>query len=525
MNSNFTLPPLISGQTPPEMPSFRQLTLIGANGSGKTRFMRRLISLCPEKAFELSALQAFYPERHSSTLPSSIDAQYAAQLKQTVFLKPDAVSEFDKLVFLLLNDECQYLLDYKSQRLFGNDPGPLKPTKLDRLIDLWQTIFPENQILRHHGSLLFVTASGDDRVSALNLSNGEKAALYYIAATLYAPEGANIFIDSPSMFLHPGLLNTFWNAIESLRPDCHFIYNTYDLDFVATRTEGVCIWIRAFDAAKLAWDYRILPGGHLTEDLSLDLIGARRPVLFIEGDASHSLDAKLYTLVFSEYTIKPLGSCDKVIESTRTFADLQSFHYVKSGGIVDRDRRTAQEVEYLRRKHILVPEVAEIENLFLLEDVIKIMAARQGRNPDKVFGKVKNAVMKLWSVHLESQALQHVRYRIKRMSEYRIDGRFKNIRELERHISSLPQILNPTALYNKMLDEFRLMAEQNDYAAVLRVFNHKPMLVASGIDRLLGFSNIDSYISAVFGTLKAGDKYGKALSDAFRSALKVPQVP
>ena len=303
MNSNFTLPPLISGQTPPEMPSFRQLTLIGANGSGKTRFMRRLISLCPEKAFELSALQAFYPERHSSTLPSSIDAQYAAQLKQTVFLKPDAVSEFDKLVFLLLNDECQYLLDYKSQRLFGNDPGPLKPTKLDRLIDLWQTIFPENQILRHHGSLLFVTASGDDRVSALNLSNGEKAALYYIAATLYAPEGANIFIDSPSMFLHPGLLNTFWNAIESLRPDCRFIYNTYDLDFVATRTEGVCIWIRAFDAAKLAWDYRILPGGHLTEDLSLDLIGARRPVLFIEGDASHSLDAKLYTLVFSEYTI------------------------------------------------------------------------------------------------------------------------------------------------------------------------------------------------------------------------------
>lgn len=105
--------------------------------------------------------------------------------------------------------------------------------------------------------------------------------------------------------------------------------------------------------------------------------------------------------------------------------------------------------------------------------------------------------MKLWSVHLESQALQHVRYRIKRMSEYRIDGRFKNIRELERHISSLPQILNPTALYNKMIDEFRLMAEQNDYAAVLRVFNHKPMLVASGIDRLLGFSNIDSYISAV----------------------------
>lgn len=523
MNCELTLPPLISGAEPPAMPHFRQLTLIGANGAGKTRFMQRLMDLCPDKAYELSALQAFYPEREPSPLVSSIDAQYARALRTSAYLKADAVSEFDKLMFLLFNDECSYLLAHKSRQLFGGAPEQLQPTRLDLLIELWQEIFPENQILRHNGALLFSTASGDDRVSALRLSKGEKAALYYIAATLYAPQDAVIFIDSPSIFLHPALLNTFWNAIERLRPDCRFIYNTYDVGFVATRTEGVCIWVRGFDATSLAWDYQLMAPGHLSDDLTLQLIGARRPVLFIEGDATHSLDAKLYTLVFSDHTVRPLGSCDKVIESTRTFADLNSLHHLDSHGIVDRDRRTPQEVDYLRRKHILVPEVAEVENLFLLEDVVKTMATIRGCNPGKVFGKVKSAVMQLWVQHMDSQALQHVRHRVKRLAECRIDGRFSSIRELERHIADLPRLLNPGAIYGELRADFHRMAKEGDYAGVLRVFNHKPMLAASGVDRLLAYPNIDAYIGGVLATLKAGGKRGRHLADVFLYALRAPQ--
>ena len=63
-----------------------------------------------------------------------------------------------------------------------------------------------------------------------------------------------------------------------------------------------------------------------------------------------------------------------MIESTRSFNDLKQMHHLDSHGIVDRDRRTDAEVGYLRRKNILVPEVAEVENIFLLEDVVKTMA-------------------------------------------------------------------------------------------------------------------------------------------------------
>lgn len=524
MNSfKLTLPPRNGSKGAVELPEFRQLTLIGANGSGKTRFMHRLMKETSAPVYEMSALDAFYPERKASTLPGSIDSQYAEAMHRSPYLKESAVSEFDKLMFLLLNDECTYLLHHKSRRLFGEDPGPLQPTRLDKLVSLWQNIFPGNHILREQGTLLFSTEAGDDTVPAQRLSKGEQAALYYIAATLYAPSGTMVFVDSPSLFLHPALLNTFWNAIESLRPDCSFVYNTYDVSFVTTRTEGVCIWIRSYDACASTWDYQVMSPGNLSDDLTLQLIGVRRPTLFIEGDAVHSLDAKLYTLVFTDYTIRPLGSCDKVIESTRAFSDLKALHHLNSRGIVDRDRRTDKEVEYLRKKNILVPEVAEVENLFLLEDVIKIMAATRGRSPEKVFGKVKGAVMKMWEQHLDSQALQHVRHRIKRLAECRIDGRFHNISELERHMEALPEILNPRAIYTELRRHFRRILSERDYAGVLKVFNFKPMLTSCGVSQLLGFANTDAYVSAILATLKTGGDAGNRLTAAFRTSLRAPQ--
>lgn len=103
-----------------------------------------------------------------------------------------------------------------------------------------------------------------------------------------------------------------------------------------------------------AWEYEVLEPGKLTEGIFVDLIGTRKPVLFIEGDARHSIDARLYPLVFPDKTVRPLGSCDKVIESTRTFNDLKNMHHLESQGIVDRDRRTDPEVDYLRRKSVMV---------------------------------------------------------------------------------------------------------------------------------------------------------------------------
>lgn len=515
------LPPLTSGEKTPSLRDFSQLTLVGANGSGKTRFMNWLIKECGEKAYVLSALSAFYPERKPSHLKGSIDDLYGEMTGRSSWLRADAVSEFDKLVYMLISDECNYLLRHKSKLLFEDADATMQPTKLDRIIEIWQELFPGNQILRHSGRLLFSTGSGESTVDSLRLSQGEKTAFYYIAAVLYAMPDACIFIDSPTFFLHPAIQRSFWNTVEQLRPDCRFIYNTYDVEFVNTRTRGVCIWVKSFNADSASWSYQFIRPDSPGNDMLIELLGTRKPVLFIEGDSDHSIDGRLYALIFNDFTVRPLGSCNKVIETTRSFNDAKGLHHLDSYGIVDRDRRQEQEVAYLRRKNIYVPDVAEVENLFLLEDVIKVMANLRGRDAQQVFAKVKKSILKIWRHELESQILIHVRHRMKRLAEYRIDGRFNNIGELKKHISRLPAILNVDGAYQEVRQQFNRFAADGDYEAVLKVFNFKPVLGSCGVAQSLGYSDRDSYINGVIDYLKKRTPGSTALRNAFRRAFRI----
>ncbi len=515
------LPPTAEGKQQNLEPRGGQVTIIGANGAGKSRFMDEMISLCGNRAYALSALSSSFPEREESTLPGSVDMLYREAIQKQRYMRGDAVSQLDKLSYMLFADELESLLDFKES--FGKEKGKLKPafTKLDKIKNLWKKVFPGSRITRDKGTLMFATTAGDDLIPLNRLSQGEKTALYYASAVLYAMSGAVIFIDSPSLFLHPAITGSFWNAVERLRPDCTFVYNSVDIDFVRSRTSNTCIWVKSYDSSSKAWDYQVLPDTPLSEEILIELGGSRRPVLFIEGDSSHSIDAKLYSLVFSDWTVRPLGSCNKVIETTRTFNDLKYMHHLRSRGIVDRDRRTDAEVGYLRKKEILVPEVAEVENIFLLETVIKTMAKRRGKQPGKVFNKVKGEVVKMFRRQADQQALQHVRHRVKREVECKIDARFTCITALETHLKTLVFKLQPRKHYNELRQRFARMIAEEDYAGILQVFNHKPMLPDSGVHQLLGFRSKEEYISGVLRVLEENGPDAKTIREAVRHCFLI----
>lgn len=518
---NLAFPPL-SGKGPhPKLPEAHQITIIGAPGSGKTRFMEALVELNSARAYCLNAVSAPFPEREESQRPGSVDMLFREAARRQPYMRTDAVSELDKLAYMLIIDEFDSLLTLKELQQSSHRFQHPEPTRLDLLARLWEKVFPGNRIVRTREGLMFATSAGDDLIPVESLSQGEKSVLYYVAAVLYAMPGAAIFIDSPSLFLHPSILSGLWNSIEELRPDCTFIYNSVDVSFVASRTKNVCVWVKSFDAATASWDYEVIQPGDLREEIFVDLVGTRKPVLFIEGDMSHSIDARLYPLVFPDCTVRPLGSCDKVIETTRTFNDLKTMHHLESRGIVDRDRRTDPEVEYLRRKSVMVPEVAEVENLFLLEGVVKAMARRRGRDPHVVFERIRTRVENEFRSRFDEQVLQHVRHRIKRQVECKIDGRFSCITALELHLKSLPSILRPREQYDSLREQFHSLLENRDYAGILKVFNHKPMLNDSGVAQALGFSNRDDYVSGVIMELKQDSQAGQEIRMALRRCLRV----
>ena len=514
------LPPKCGGEVPAIPSSSSQVLIIGANGAGKSRFTSRMLaSVDPSETFVLSPLSALYGAFRPDAEVGSIDAAYAralakAPLGQSVV--PPA-SEFERLMGLLLQEEMTNLLAYK----MSDAKGPLPVTKLDRVIAQWREIYPGNDILRAEGSLLFSSASDGSSRSQTKLSAGEKVVLYYFGGVLFAPENAVIYIDSPEMFLHPSTLRRVWDRVEAMRSDCTFVYTTHDLDFAATRSSATTIWIRGWNAECDTFDYDLLPpDSELREEMYLSILGARRPVLFIEGDNTHSIDSKLYPLIFPDYTVKALGSCDRVIESTRVFNSLEAFHHLDSRGIVDRDRRSPQEVEYLRRKKIMVPDVAEIENLLLLEDVVKAVAAVHRRDEVRAFEKTKSAVMAMFKADMRQQALQHTRHNVRHIMEHRIDGRFTSITKLEEHMTGLVDEINPRAIYEQFCREFSGYIHREDYDAVLRVYNQKSMVGQSNVSSLTGCGDKRSYLTAVLNILKTDTTASNRIRQAIRSRIR-----
>lgn len=498
----------------------RQLLIVGANGSGKTRFTDYLLEDIKDNAFYLSSLEALYGERPGNNVFSqSIDCLYKSMVEKSPLFRVDTNIAADKLLALLMHDEMVNLVKYKIT--YSEETRPLlKSTKLDTVMTVWKKIFPNNAILLEEGKLLFQREGEKDRYVSKRLSDGERAVLFFIGAVLYAPENSIIFVDSPTMFLHPVVSLSLWNEIENLRQDCTFIYTTHDLEFAASRTDNMVIWVRDYDAALNRWGYSVLQDNTgLPDDVYLSIIGARKPVLFIEGDTQHSIDSKLYPLIFPEFTVKPLGSCNKVIETVRTFNDLNAFHHLDSYGIVDRDRRETKEVEYLRNKKILVPQVAEVENLFLLEDVIRAVAEYCGKKPESVFSYVHAKVMNLFRNDLKQQALQHTRHRVKRTVEYRIDRKFAKITELEDHMTDLVNEINPGGIYSSLCAKFYSYLDNSDYESIIRVYNDKTVLNNCCVASQCGLNNADAYIKCILKILKSNSKYAirirKAVMQAF----------
>lgn len=528
-----TLPPRTAG-APLEVDTAenRQIIIIGANGSGKTRFADRLMSELGDRAFKMSAIKALYGRDDESSQPGSIDSIYHSVTDSGAgIIRNDIRGEFDRMLALMLHEEMENLIRFKYQseeddpdepeRRRGRRPrrDVLPVTRLDRLIGLWQKVFPGNRILVESGRMIFGSERSDDTYSSSKLSAGERAVLYYIGASMFAPRDAVIFVESPGLLLHPSSIRSLWDSIEQLRLDCTFIYITHDLSFASTRGDGMTVWVKSCDPLRGEWDYDFMTSTDgLNDEVFLAIVGARKPVLFIEGDGVNSIDAKLYPLIFKEYTVKSLGGCDRVIESTRTFNSLRAFHNLDACGIVDRDRRDEGEVHYLRNKRIFVPDVAEIENIFMIEEVIRAVARHFHRDEDEVFGKVKKAIMKLFEADLRQQALMHTRHIVKKTVEHRIDGRFANISKLEEHINDLCQSINPRGIYEQYCRDFRRYLGEGDYDSILRVYNRKTMLSESHVARACGLrhDDKDSYVRAILTILK--DDRGPA--STIRAAIR-----
>lgn len=498
---------------------FQQLVVVGANGSGKTRFGSRIEEKYIGQTHRISAQKSLtFPSHVSPTSRERAEIEFTygnyydhfkneSQYSNSKIgnrwsgnLNTSLLNDYNKLLVLLHTEEYEESLSYKEGRIS-------KPTtKLDKVQTIWEAVLPHRKLHKSAGVIqTFPTGDEENKYNASEMSDGERVIFYLIGEVVCARANAIIIIDEPEMHIHKSLIKTLFDLIELERPDCAFVYLTHDIDFAFTRQNAVKIWAKSYVSTNL-WDYEILNDEMpIPEQLYLEVLGSRKPVIFLEGDNS-SIDYEIYEQVFSEFTLKPLGSCEKVIHSVKSFNEQNGFHHISSFGIIDRDRRQQVEINKLIEKNIWVLDVAEAENLLLLENIVKALAAHMGKNTDDVFSEVKNNIISFFASQLEPQIILHYKEILKREFYKLTNFTSKNITDSILEIDSLYASIDKKNIYDHIKTEFETVLSNNDYNSILRLFNLKEALIPqSKVCELTGIKNKEEYRKLVLTLLKKKD--------------------
>lgn len=398
-------------------------------------------------------------------------------------------------------DECK-----KAQELQLAKPD-IPERVIDKLFSIWNEVLPQRKLALEDSKFFasFIKNGNEVKYSATEMSDGERSVLYLAAQVLCVPKNKVLVIDEPELHLHPSIMNRLWKALEKYREDCLFIYITHDLQFASMHNHADKIWIREYDGQN--WKLQKIEDKDLPEDLLLEIMGSRKNIIFVEGERN-SYDTQLYSELYPDYHIVPCGSCTQVIARTKAFRNNSDLHECQVYGIIDRDYRSDYEIEKYKEQGIYTIGVAEVENLFLVEELIRLMAKQFGEDVDVAWHNVKQYVVEVrFNNQINGQicesVVSEIKYRLSSAEISKVDEN-KAKESLETVLSSIDYDQIKTTQETK----FQQVLDEGDYTNVLRVFNQKSL--SKSIGHFLGVDN-RQYCEKVINLLQ-GIKHDEIVS-------------
>ncbi|MGM1051256.1 MAG: DUF4435 domain-containing protein [Pseudomonadota bacterium] len=484
--------------TTEEIETSQILLFIGANGSGKTRLGTWIEITSPQKSLvhRISAQKSLaLPD---STTPQSIEQaekdllfgnpSWSYQNKSNKFGNKPAtqfLNDYQKLMVYLFSDETEENAKFKRE-CKAND-GRVEPpvTKIDRVKELWEEILPHRELII--GGLRIQTCVKGHEEKLYNsseMSDGERVIFYLIGQCLAASKDGIIVIDEPELHLHKSVQAPLWDAIEKLREDCLFVYLTHDVDFAAAKAAAKMVWLKSFDGAKWDWE-QINQDENLPDDLLIEVLGSRKPVVFVEGE-NGSYDVSLYRELLPNFLVIPRGSCNQVIQSVKALKANAQIHHLEVFGVIDRDRRVPAEIAKLEQDSIYVLEVAEVENLFCTQEVLEIVSDRLARDPAADFQAVTTTIFGRLQNELDGQISLRVSSEIKFQLNM-FDASQKGAAAIDGALQNLIASIDVNQIYSDTHTLYSSVIQHSDYRQLLALFNRKTL--SSQVSNALGLAN------------------------------------
>jgi hypothetical protein len=486
------------------------IVVIGANGTGKTR-LGSWIEFRPANVEHCHRVAA----QKSLTFPSRVSPIDVVKAQAGLLFghedappqnfgvyktghrwagKPDTIllDDFQRLVVYLFSEETQSNAEYKRKQ--KGSVARIEPpvSRLDRLKLIWERTLPQRELIIGGAKVETRTkAGGGATYRAEEMSDGERVIFYLIGQVLSAPTDGIIIVDEPELHLHRSVQAKLWDELEAERADCLFVYLTHDLDFAASRINSTKIWLKEFDGTTWLWDVLPPVADAIPEDLFLEIVGSRKPILFIEGERA-SLDYFTFTHLYPGWTVTPLGGCGRVLNATQTFESLKKLHGLTCRGIIDRDARSKEEIDYLKGKQVAVLQFAEVENLYLLEEVLRIAAK------ELFIAEIEETIAKAKDIVVSDLAKDRelvVSRIVARTIEQRLvtfDSKALGADKLADNLKTLLASIDVAALYGQVGASVDAAINARDYNEALRLYANKGLGVRIGA--LFGQKDFPDYL-------------------------------
>lgn len=519
-----TMPPSLSNpDSEKRIESRGSIVIVGANGSGKTRLGSWLEfqSIDKDKVHRIAAQKSL--TMPTSVSPMSVDIAEAglwygrevtdsgpfdiSSFKQVrrwgqnpnTFL----LNDFQRLVTYLFSDDYEKSIKYRKDAKESRERIEPPETKLDALQRIWEEVLINRKL--HIGGGQIRAESRHHSTSeypATEMSDGERVVFYLIGQALSAPRDGIIVIDEPELHIHKSIQATLWDKIEAERRDCLFVYLTHDLDFAASRVTASKICLRNYDGESWDW-YRVPETGEIPEEVLLEILGSRKPIIFVEGDRS-SLDYFVFQNLYSDFTIIPCGSCEHVIHATRSFSSLKNLHRLSSYGIVDRDFRESDEINYLQNINVFVLDFSELENLFLTEKVLGHVASELHRSDFKeLFEQVKAIVFREMENGKETLISSITASKVERRLK-NFDAKALGESRLVKALDDLITNVDVASLYNSTSAYIEEIIRDRNYSEALKIYNNKGLIYQIG--SIFGFKSREliEYVQRLLSSKEGG---------------------
>ena len=456
------------------------IVIIGGNGAGKSTFVSYIKNIYSDDMVIIPAQKILMFDSSinnlSVTSKKDIDMLYhenvinGLQDKSIYIPSNSIVSAFSKVIVAIVNTTID-------EQKKSYEDGIKIDTLFCKLTRIWNRLIPNIELdFDIINRTIYPIDSNGNSYSLNAMSDGEKALLYYICNILLADEYSYIVVDEPETHLNPSIYKKLWNILEEEKPNCQFIYISHDIEFVRSRNNINLVWMKNY-IYKDTWIFELLEkGNYIPIDVLLEVYGSKNKILFCEGE-KHSLDYEIYSSLFDNYTVIPVGGCGEVIKYTESFNKQSQLHNNEAIGIVDFDNRDEKQIKFLHKKKVYETKYNEIEMLLCDELVIdNVLSNYPDEEREERIDKFKRNFFKTIDSKKDIIARSYVSNRIiQYTNNYVVEG--STLNDIKNSFNKIISGINIDDEYSDYLNRLQSEIDNNNYENLLRYCNLKKEIV------------------------------------------------